>query len=82
MVANNPVKILAKASNVGSAAATKNPRAALAATHELIEFATTGGGIKVVENYRCILRYKEELSLHQSNDSDCNYNTSYNHNHH
>ena len=37
------------ASKIGSAAATKNPRAALSDTPDLIKFATTGEGIKVVQ---------------------------------
>ena len=45
-VANNPVRALEKASQIGSAAASRNPRAILAATPDLIKFATTGEGIK------------------------------------
>ena len=48
-VANNPVRALEIASKIGCAAATRNPRAVLAATPELIKFATTGEGIKVVQ---------------------------------
>ena len=48
-VANNPVRALEIASKVGSAAASRNPRAALSATPDLIKFATTGEGIKVVQ---------------------------------
>ena len=51
-VANNPVKALEIASKIGSAAASRNPRAALSATTDLIKFATTGGGIKVVQKGR------------------------------
>ena len=51
-VANNPVRALEIASKVGSAAASKNPRAALSATPDLIKFATTGEGIKVVQKER------------------------------
>ena len=47
-VANNPVRALEIASKIGSAAASRNPRAALSATHDLIKFATTGEGIKVI----------------------------------
>ena len=45
-VANNPVRALEMASKIGSAAASRNPRAALSATHDLIKFATPGEGIK------------------------------------
>ena len=45
-VANNPVRALEIASKVGSAAASRNPSAALSATPDLIKFATTGEGIK------------------------------------
>ena len=48
-VANNPVRALEIASKIGSAAASKNPRAALSATPDLIKFATTGEGIRVVQ---------------------------------
>ena len=48
-VANNPVRALEIASKIGSAAASRNPRAALSATPDLIKFATTGEGIKVVQ---------------------------------
>ena len=48
-VANNPVIALEIASKIGSAAASRNPRAALSATPDLIKFATTGEGIKVVQ---------------------------------
>ena len=51
-VANNPVRALEKASKIGSAAASRNPRAALSATPDLIKFATTGEGIKVVQKGR------------------------------
>ena len=51
-VANNPVRALEIASKIGSAAASRNPRAALSATHGLIKFATTGEGIKVVQKGR------------------------------
>ena len=37
-VANNPVKALEIASKIGSAAASRNPRAALSATPDLIKF--------------------------------------------
>ena len=48
-VANNPVRALEIASKIGSAAASRNPRAALAATPDLNNIATTGEGIKVVQ---------------------------------
>ena len=51
-VANNPVRSLEIASNIGSAAATRNPKAALAATPDSIKFATTGEGIRVVQKSR------------------------------
>ena len=51
-VANNPVKAIEIASKIGSAAASRNPRAALASTPDLIKFATTGEGIKVVQKGR------------------------------
>ena len=47
-VANNPVTALEIASKIGSAAASKNPRAALSATPDLNKLATTGEAIKVV----------------------------------
>ena len=48
-IANNPVRALEIASKIGSAAASRNPRAALSATTGLIKFATTSEGIKVVK---------------------------------
>ena len=48
-VANNPVRALEIASKIGSAVASRIPRAALSATRHLIEFATTGEGINVVQ---------------------------------
>ena len=51
-VANNPVRALEIASKIGSAAASRNARAALSATPDLIKFATTGEGIKVVQKGR------------------------------
>ena len=51
-VANNPVRALEIASKIGSAAASRNPKAALAATPDLFKFATTGEGIKVVQKVR------------------------------
>ena len=51
-VADNPVRALEIASKIGSAAASRNPRAALSATPDLIKFATTGEGIKVVQKGR------------------------------
>ena len=51
-VANNPVIALEKASKIESAAASRNPRDALSATPDLINFATTGEGINVVQKGR------------------------------
>ena len=51
-VANNPARALEIASKIGSAVASRNPRAALSATPDLIKFATTGEGIKVVQKGR------------------------------
>ena len=51
-VANNPVRALEIASKKGSANASRNPRLALSATPDLINFATTGEGIKVVQKGR------------------------------
>ena len=51
-VANNPVRALEIASKIGSAAAARNPRAALSATPDLIKFGTTGEGIKVIQKGR------------------------------
>ena len=43
-VANDPARALEIASKIGSAAATRNFKAALSATPDLIKFATTGEG--------------------------------------
>ena len=51
-VANNPVRALEIASKIVSAAASRNPRAALSATPDLNNFATTGEGKKVVQKGR------------------------------
>ena len=51
-VANNPVRALEMSSKIGSAAASRNPRAALSATPHLIKFATISEGIKVVQKGR------------------------------
>ena len=51
-VPNNPVRALEIASKIGSAAASRIPRAALSATPDLIKFATTGEGIKIVQKGR------------------------------
>ena len=48
-VANNPVRALEIASKIGSAAASRNPRAALSVTHDLIKLATTGEGKEAVQ---------------------------------
>ena len=50
--ANFPVRALEIASKIGSAAASRNPTAALSATPDLINFATTGEGINVVQKGR------------------------------
>ena len=47
--ANNPVRALENASKIGSAAASRSPKAALSATPDLIKFATYGEGINVVK---------------------------------
>ena len=51
-VANNPVRALEIASKIGSAAASRNPRAVLSATTDLIKFANIGEGIKVIQKGR------------------------------
>ena len=51
-VANIPIRALEIASKIGTAAASRNPRAALSATPDLIKFATTGEGINVVQKGR------------------------------
>ena len=51
-VANNPVRALEIAIKIGSAAASRNPRAALSATTDLIKFANIGEGIKVMQKGR------------------------------
>ena len=51
-IANKPVRALESASKIGSAAASRNPRAALSATPDFFKFATTGEGIKVVQEGR------------------------------
>ena len=51
-VVNNPVRALEIASKIVSAAASRNPRAALSATPDLIKFATICEGIKVVQKGR------------------------------
>ena len=51
-VANNPVRALEIASEIGSVAASRNPRADLSATPDLIKFATTGEGINVEQKGR------------------------------
>ena len=48
-VSDNPVRALEIASKIGSAAASRNPGATLSATPDLIKFATTGEGIKVIQ---------------------------------
>ena len=49
---NNPLRALAIASEIGSAAASRNPRAVLSAIPDLNKFATIGEGIKVVQKGR------------------------------
>ena len=57
-IANNLVRALEIASNIGSAAAAKNPRAALSAKPNLIKFATSGEGIGAVQKRsRVIITY-------------------------
>ena len=51
-VANNPVGAFEIASKIGSTAASRNPRAALSATPEIIKFSATGEGIRVVQKGR------------------------------
>ena len=51
-VANNSVRALEIASKIGSAAASRNPKAPLAATPDLLKFSTTGEGKKVVQKGR------------------------------
>ena len=51
-VANNPKRALEIASKIGSAAATKNTRAASSAAPALVKFASTGDGLKVVQKGR------------------------------
>ena len=53
-VANNAVRALEIASKKGSAAASRNHRAALSATPDLIKFATTDEGIKVLQKGRSL----------------------------
>ena len=53
-IATNPVRALEIASKIGSAVVSRNLRAALSATPDLIKFSTTGEGIRVykkVEGY-------------------------------
>ena len=58
-VANNPVRALEIASKIASAAESRIPRAALAATPDLIKFATTGEGRKVVQKKSLYLGTKK-----------------------
>ena len=51
-VANNPVRALEIASKIGSAAASRDSRAALSATSDLIKIASSGEDIKVVQKGR------------------------------
>ena len=51
-IANNSVTALEIANKIGSAAASRNPRAALSATLDLIKFAITGEGKKLVQKGR------------------------------
>ena len=50
--ANKPLRALEISSKIGNAAASRNPRAALSATPDLIKFETTGQGIEVVQKGR------------------------------
>ena len=53
--ANNPMR----ASSIGTVAATKNLKQALAANPDFFNFDTTGEGMKVVQKSRCLyIRYK------------------------
>ena len=59
-VANNPVRALEIASKIGSAAASRNPRAALSATPDLIcNYWRRYKGSTKRKNF--ILRYKEKI---------------------
>ena len=60
-VANNPLRALEIASKIGSAAASRNPRAVLSATPDLIKFATTGEVKCSTKRKRFILRYKAKI---------------------
>ena len=60
-IANKPVGALESASKIGSAAASRNPRAALSATPDFIKFATTGEGIKVVQEDRGLYIGKNKI---------------------
>ena len=51
-VANNPARALEIENKIRNAAESRNPRAALSATPDLIKFATTGEDIKVVQKGR------------------------------
>ena len=51
-IGNNPIRALEKATKTGSAAACRNPRAALSVTLDLIKFATAGESIRVVQKGR------------------------------
>ena len=51
-VANNPVRALQIASKIGKTAASRSPRTALAATPDLIQFANSVEGIRVVQKPR------------------------------
>ena len=51
-VANDPLRALEIASKIGSAAANRNPKAPLAAAPDLIKFATSDEGIRVVQKGR------------------------------
>ena len=53
-VSNNPVRALEKVIKIGSAAACRNPKATLAATPDLMKFATISEGIKVVQKGRVL----------------------------
>ena len=53
-VANSPIRALEIANKIGRASASRNPRAALSATPDLIKYETTGEGIKVVQKGRGI----------------------------
>ena len=65
-VANNQVRALEIASYIGSAAASRNPRAALSATPGLFIFATTCEGIRVAQKGRGLYLGTKKRSKYRS----------------